>query len=222
MTQLQWLLHRRQIRLVATGGPLADTSRGQGRILALLKMHDGISTKDLAYLLGIRVSSLNELLAKLERGGYVARKQSETDGRVSLVTLTERGRSEQTSDAADPNDILSCLSDAEQSDLSEYLERVITALESEEPPIFHNFPQAPDFSHPPDFSHMPDFSHSPGFPMTPPFAPPAPMFNIPPVKREPELAENCPCKFENCDCYRDCMRCKQTHHFSGTQTSCGK
>jgi len=128
LTQLQWLLHRQQIRGWAENGPLADTTRGQGRILALLKMKDGISTKDLSYLLGVRVSSLNELLAKLEKTGYVSREPAEQDKRVMLVKLTKKGASEQQPAPFDFGDIFSCLSEEEQERFGDYLDRIIAAL----------------------------------------------------------------------------------------------
>ena len=128
LAQIQWLLQKQQIRGWAIRGPMADTTRGQGRILAVLKLRDGISTKDLSYLLGVRVSSLNELLSKLERGGYITREPSEQDKRVMLVKLTEKGRNEQQPERSDYGDIFSCLSDEEQKNLSDYLDRIIAAL----------------------------------------------------------------------------------------------
>ena len=129
-SRLQWLLHKQKLRGYAAGGPLADPTRGQGRILAMLKMQDGISTKDLSYLLGIRVSSLNELLAKLEKGGYLTREPSESDKRVMLVRLTEKGRNEQRQET-NSGDMFGCLSEEEQKSLEGYLDRVIAALEAE-------------------------------------------------------------------------------------------
>ena len=73
LARVERLMQREQGRLHREGHPFADTSRGQGRILAMLKIKDGISTKELSYLLGIRVSSLNEMLAKMERNGYISR-----------------------------------------------------------------------------------------------------------------------------------------------------
>ena len=128
LMQLQWLLRRQQMRNWAENGPMVDTTRGQGRVLAMLRLQDGISTKDLSYLLGVRVSSLNELLAKLEKGGYVTREPSEQDKRVMLVRLTEKGRNEQRPEPFDPGDIFSCLSDKEQRDFGEYLDLVTTTL----------------------------------------------------------------------------------------------
>jgi DNA-binding MarR family transcriptional regulator len=86
LTRLQWLLHIQQMDSYRRGGHLADTTRGQGRILAVLKMRDGISTKDLSYLLGLAVSSLNEFLSKLEKGGYITREPSEQDKRVMRLS----------------------------------------------------------------------------------------------------------------------------------------
>jgi DNA-binding MarR family transcriptional regulator len=76
-------------------GPAADPMRGRGRIIALLKLKDGVPTREMAQILGIRVSSLNEVLAKLEKDGLVTRTASEEDRRVMLVRLTEKGREEQ-------------------------------------------------------------------------------------------------------------------------------
>ena len=128
LTRLQWLLHRQQMRGWAENGPFADTTRGQGRILALLRMRDGVSTKDLSYLLELHISSLNELLAKLEKAGYITREPSEQDRRVMLVKLTEKGRNEQQPDPVDFGDIFSCLSSDEQIKFGDYLDRIIKAL----------------------------------------------------------------------------------------------
>jgi DNA-binding MarR family transcriptional regulator len=128
LTKLQWLLHKQQLRGWAHGGPVADATRGQGRILALLKLRDGISTKDLAYMLGVAVSSLNELLSKLEKSGYITREASEQDKRIMLVKLTDKGRNEEQQEAADLSGIFECLSDAEQTAFGAHLDKVIAAL----------------------------------------------------------------------------------------------
>lgn len=130
LARLQWLLHMQQMRGFAARGPMADPSRGQGRILAVLKLQDGISTKDLAYLLGITVSSLNELLAKLERGGYITRKPSEADRRVILVNLTDKGRNQEQGEA-EPGSVFAGFAPEELLQFGEYLDRLIAALEAE-------------------------------------------------------------------------------------------
>ncbi|OBZ16168.1 hypothetical protein A8L34_27455 [Bacillus sp. FJAT-27264] len=130
LAKLQWLLQRKQFKTHAAVGPMADTSRGQGRILAFLRMKDGISTKDLSYMLDIRVSSLNELLAKLEKAEYITRRPSETDKRIILIYLTEKGQKEEEQEI-DGGNIFSGLSPEEQVTFGEYLTRVIAALEEE-------------------------------------------------------------------------------------------
>lgn len=130
LAKLQWLLQRQHLKTHAAVGPMADTSRGQGRILAFLRMKDGISTKDLSYLMGIRISSLNELLAKLEKAEYITRKPSEADKRVILIYLTQKGEEEEVQEK-EIGSIFACLSLEEQVTFGEYLVRVIHALEEE-------------------------------------------------------------------------------------------
>ncbi|MEQ3364064.1 MarR family winged helix-turn-helix transcriptional regulator [Raoultibacter massiliensis] len=131
LATLQHLLMRRRFARKGAS-PLADPMRGQGRILALLKIKDGVSTKDMSSVLGIRTSSLNELLSKLESKGYIVREQSEEDKRVMVVKLTEKGREvEQPSGAAGGADMFDCLSDDEKNALGEYLDRMIAHVSAE-------------------------------------------------------------------------------------------
>lgn len=130
LARLQWLLQRQHIMNHAVHGPFADTTRGQGRVLAMLKIQPEISTKDLSYLLGIKVASLNELLNKLEKGGYIVRKPSQADKRVMIIHLTEKGKTEQQADT-DHLGIFDCLNEIEQQAFGEYLDRVIAALEAQ-------------------------------------------------------------------------------------------
>ncbi|QNK40672.1 MarR family winged helix-turn-helix transcriptional regulator [Caproicibacter fermentans] len=127
--RLMRLLHKHHLRAYAERGPMADPTRGQGRLIAILKMQDGISTKDLSYLLGIRISSLNELLSKMEKAGYIKREPSETDKRVMLVKLTEKGKNEQQQEW-NPDAIFNCLSEEEQEAFGAYLDRVIHSIEA--------------------------------------------------------------------------------------------
>ncbi len=127
LSTLQWLMKRRQMFSQAHSGPFADPTRGQGRILAMLKIQPEIKTRDLAYLLGIRQQSLNELLNKLEKSGYVERKPFEKDKRVMVVHLTEKGKTIQQPET-DYREILDCLSPEELRQLGEYLDRIIAAF----------------------------------------------------------------------------------------------
>lgn len=127
ITTIQSLLKRHQRYAQTDNTPFADTSSGQGRVLALLKMQHNISTKDLAYLLGIRPQSLNELLNKLEKQGLVERRPSENDKRVLLVQITEKGKNAKQIDT-DYSEILNCLDETEIENFSKYLDRIITTL----------------------------------------------------------------------------------------------
>ena len=127
LSTLQWLMKRRQMFSQAQSGPFADPARGQGRILAMLKIQPEIKTRELAYLLGIRQQSLNELLNKLEKSGHVERKPSEKDKRVMVVHLTEKGKKIQQPET-DYQEILDCLSLEELQQFGEYLDRIIAAF----------------------------------------------------------------------------------------------
>lgn len=111
-------------------GPLGDPHRGQGRVMAMLKMRPGISQKDLSYLLDIRPQSLGELLAKLERSGYIERAPSEEDRRVMDIRLTEEG--EKAAERRDDSeDFFKSLGEEEKEVLRGFLDRVIADLERE-------------------------------------------------------------------------------------------
>lgn len=131
LATLQHLMMRK--RFACKGpGPVADPMRGQGRILALLKIKDGVSTKDMSGVLGIRTSSLNELLSKLEAKGYVEREQSEEDKRVMVVKLTDKGRGvDQPAGGAGTADAFDCLNEEEKKAFGEYLDRIIAQIGAE-------------------------------------------------------------------------------------------
>lgn len=75
-----------------SGDAAADVLRGQGRVLALFAEHSELSQRDMGKLLGIRPQSLGEILAKLEKAGYITRHPSERDRRIHMVRITEAGR----------------------------------------------------------------------------------------------------------------------------------
>lgn len=80
--------HHRQMAKNQALGP----HRGQGRVLALLKMTPEISQKDLTFVLGMRPQSVGELLQKMEDKEWITRETSEDDRRVMIVRLTEAGQ----------------------------------------------------------------------------------------------------------------------------------
>ena len=66
-TRIEWLLHRYHQQNHTHHGPMADPRRGQGRVLAILKMKPEISQKELSFLLDMTPQSLGEFLSKLEK-----------------------------------------------------------------------------------------------------------------------------------------------------------
>ena len=74
------------------GRPVDNPSSGQGRVLACLKLKDGIGIKDLAQILGMSASSLNDLLTKMEYGGFIERRPVSDGDAISQVFLTEKGK----------------------------------------------------------------------------------------------------------------------------------
>ena len=121
-----------------TGPRRIDTTRGQGRILAALKLKDGIATRELAYVLGIRVPSLNEALSKLENAGYIVREPDPRDRRVQLITLTDSGRAltRQLGEGEPEGDnIFEVLTERERTNLSDYLDRLIVRMHEDLPDL---------------------------------------------------------------------------------------
>ena len=130
VNRLTTVLHRER---AAEHGPAADAMRGQGRVLALLQMKDGISTRDMANVLAIRPSSLNETLARLERDGLIERKQNEADKRQVLTYLTDAGRAQDTRPEQLHDKLFADFTDEELEQFAAYLDRLNTALEAELP-----------------------------------------------------------------------------------------
>ncbi len=133
LQQLQMLMHRAMFHHF---GKMHSPHRGQGRVLAILKLKPEISQKELTYLLNMSKQAVAELIAKLEKNDYISRRPSEGDKRVSMIKLTEKG-----SDAAEDVDentleitkIFDCFNDDELSTFSDYLGRIIRRYEEQFP-----------------------------------------------------------------------------------------
>lgn len=106
---------------------MKSITKGQGRLIALLKRKDKISTKELSEILNISVTSLNETLNKLEQKNFIKKVPSQKDKRVLLIELTEEGRNLKFKYPEDI-DIFNTLNDKEKEILNDYLNRVILEL----------------------------------------------------------------------------------------------
>ena len=106
---------------------MKSITKGQGRLIILLKRKDKISTKALSEILNISVTSLNETLNKLEQQNFIRKVPSPKDKRVLLVELTEEGRAIEFKNHEDI-DIFDTLSKDEKENLNEYLNRLTITL----------------------------------------------------------------------------------------------
>lgn len=112
-------------------GAMGDATRGRGRVLSLLRLRDCVSTKDIAEVMGIRVTSLNEVLGKMENDGLIERVPSEDDKRIMLVKLTEAGRTVELPKRKMPKLLFGIFDEDDQAQLGAYFDRMIESLEGE-------------------------------------------------------------------------------------------
>lgn len=101
-----------------------NLSRGPGRVLAILKKKDNITTKDLAIILGISISALNLLLNRLKKSGFIVKEPSKEDKRVFLIKLTEKGRDFTIEPSVDYN-IFDCLDENQKQEFNSSLNSII-------------------------------------------------------------------------------------------------
>lgn len=102
---------------------------GQKRVLAVLKLEDGLTQNYLAEILALKPGSLAELLKKMEVKGYIERNTDENDKRVKRVYLTALGKKEaekleKISQEYDTSSFFSGLSEAEQIEVSQKLKKI--------------------------------------------------------------------------------------------------
>jgi DNA-binding MarR family transcriptional regulator len=72
-------------------GRFLDVRASERRILQLIPASGAIRITDLAAVAGMTKQALGEFVDRLERAGFVRSTKAPTDGRVRLVSRTERG-----------------------------------------------------------------------------------------------------------------------------------
>ena len=133
-----WLLFRRVGDRLATCQDLVYGKYGltseQFGLLAAIKSRGPLRPSDLAKLLERTPNSMSMLIDRMVKGGLVRRTRDRKDRRVVAVSMTEKGRT-----AVEPaipagweliHELLSSLSDDEQRDLADALEKVKCDLDS--------------------------------------------------------------------------------------------
>jgi DNA-binding MarR family transcriptional regulator len=132
ISRLQWLIERGLTRGFPENYQPTDPNSRQGRILALLKLKDNVSTTELAYLLGIRESRLTEPLDRLEKNGLISRQPStQPDTNETLVSLIEAAApEEEPKTTGDFFYAFDALSEEDLVSFSGYVDKIIAAYEA--------------------------------------------------------------------------------------------
>ncbi|GAX03495.1 MarR family transcriptional regulator [Secundilactobacillus pentosiphilus] len=128
--------------------------RGQMRVLLLLNEKDQLTNSQIVDELDIRPSSVSVMVKKLEEEGLVERHDSTEDKRVSLISLTEKGKETITSShnfkAEFSDELFDSLTKEEQETLGQLLNKLTTGL-SEKFAKWDDGEERPDF-----LDHMPN------------------------------------------------------------------
>lgn len=94
-----------------------------------------INQRDLERELRLRPSTVNGIVDRLEEKGFIARRQSATDGRCRLISLTDKGETMaqafQSALRETEQMFCSALNSEELSQMKDYLSRIIASLENE-------------------------------------------------------------------------------------------
>ena len=105
----------------------------QMRVLSILHHKGQMNQCDLQQLLGVRSTSLSEILKKLENRGLITRNQDKNDKRSIILTLTEQGATKTVSAATAGHQaidaLFEALSEMEREQLAGILRKVIASSE---------------------------------------------------------------------------------------------
>jgi len=91
-SQLRVSVMRLRRRLANERDPANDLSIPVMAVLGALFRHGELTVGELASIERVQPPTMTRKVNFLEEGGYVLRRPHETDGRVVVVTLTDRGR----------------------------------------------------------------------------------------------------------------------------------
>jgi DNA-binding MarR family transcriptional regulator len=97
-SELRVSVMRLRRRLANERDPDNDLSIASMAVLGSLFRHGDLTVGELAGLEKVQPPSMTRKVTGLEEGGYVARRDHESDGRVVVVTLTESGRARVVAD----------------------------------------------------------------------------------------------------------------------------
>lgn len=131
----------KQLRFISEAGNYFMSQKkqkltGQQRVLAILKLEDGLTQNYLAEVLDLRPSSIAELLKKMENNGDITRTEDERDKRTKRVHLTEAGQKKAEENASLKNEdysetFFAGLNSDEQTQFSDYLQKISDGWEED-------------------------------------------------------------------------------------------
>lgn len=104
--------------------PDAGALRGQNRALAILAERGEMSQREMQDRLHVQPASMSELIAKLERKGYLTRARGE-DRRAKRLRITQAGREAASKLPPAPDDPFSVLSEDQRAQLIEILNLLV-------------------------------------------------------------------------------------------------
>ena len=125
MKQLHFILRASRYYMFQNKEPIS----GQKRVLAVLKLEDGLTQNYLAEILALKPGSLAELLKKMELKGDISREVDEQDKRVKRVYLTAAGKEKaaklaELKDKQDTEPFFAGLTAEEQEQFGQYLQKI--------------------------------------------------------------------------------------------------
>jgi DNA-binding MarR family transcriptional regulator len=97
-SELRMSVMRLRRRLASERDPGNELSIASMAVLGSLFRHGDLTVGELAALERVQPPSMTRKVNGLEDGGYVARRAHESDGRVVVVGLTDRGRQQVLAD----------------------------------------------------------------------------------------------------------------------------
>lgn len=102
--------------------------KGQMRCLLFLDLYGPATQKELTEKLGIRQASVSDIVSKLEKKGHIIKKVSESDKRISYISLTELGKESvkkiKKLNAETQSEMLSDLNDEEKENFYNVLKKI--------------------------------------------------------------------------------------------------
>lgn len=122
-------------RLLLASG-VEEFNGAQGRILYVLWQKDSVPIVELSQKTGLAKNTLTAMLARMETAGLICRRQSESDRRSWVISLTEnaRGLEQRYNEVSQQMNELFYrgLTQADASQLDALLEKVLKNLEQTE------------------------------------------------------------------------------------------